>query len=98
MHTVLILTMLWLIHGYLTNRKLRTKLNTKYSSQERILFGVPQVLSQNLSTQNLLFNIFFSDIFVIMNKTTFASYADDNTLLFRSELITLRNDSVLLFK
>ena len=84
MHTVLILTMLRLIHGYLTNRKLRTKFNTKYSSQERILFQVPQVLSQNLSTQNLLFSIFLSEIFVIMNKTTFAGYAD-NTPYFSGQ-------------
>ena len=31
-----------LIHGYLTNRKQRTKTNSRYNSWEEILFRVPQ--------------------------------------------------------
>ena len=38
-------------------------------------------------------------LFVIMNKTTFASYADDNMLHFKSACwLTLNNDSVKLLK
>ena len=35
-----------LMHGYLSHRKQRTKVNHAYSSWEEILFGVPQ--SSNL--------------------------------------------------
>ena len=88
-----------LVHSYLTNRKQRTKINTKYSSWEEILFGVPQVSFPG----PLLFNIFLCDLFFIMNKTEFASYADDNTPYTSGQNIdnvirTLENDSVRLFK
>ena len=69
------LNALRLIHSYLTNRKQRIKINTKYSSWEEILFGVPQVSIIG----PLLFNIFLCDLFFIINETKFASYADDNT-------------------
>ena len=88
-----------LVHSYLTNRKQRTKINTKYSSWEEILFGVPQVPFPG----PLLFNIFLCDLFFIMNKTEFASYADDNTPYTSGQNIdnvirSLENDSVRLFK
>ena len=93
------LNALRLVHSYLTNRKLRTKINTKYSSSEEILFGVPQesILGPLLS------NIFLCDLFFIMNKTEFASYADDNTPYTSGQNIdnvirSLENDSVRLFK
>ena len=35
------LNTLRLVHSYLTNRKQRTKISTKYGSWEEILFGVP---------------------------------------------------------
>ena len=50
-------------------------MNTAYSSWEEILFGVPQ----GSVLRHLLFNIFICDLFSIMNKVDFASYAEDNT-------------------
>ena len=51
---------------YLSNSKIyqNTKINSTVSSCEKIFFGF----------------IFQCDLFFIMNKTDFASYADDNTL------------------
>ena len=59
-----------LVQNYLSNLKQRTKINTEYSS-----FGV----SQGSIVGPLLFNIFLCDLFLIMNNTELASYADDNT-------------------
>ena len=64
-----------LMQSYLGNRKQRTKINTAYSSWEEILFGV----SQDSILVPLLLNIFICDLFLIMKKVDFASYADDNT-------------------
>ena len=63
------------VRNYLSNRKQRTMINTEKSSWGEILFGVPRgsILGP------LLFNIFLSDLFLIMNSTELASYADDNT-------------------
>ena len=88
-----------LVHSYLTNRKQRTKINTKYSSWEEILFGVPQGSILGV----LLFNVFLCDLFFIMNESEFASYAHDNTSYTSGQNIdnvirTFENDSVRLFK
>ena len=58
-----------LIHNYLSHRKQRTKINSSYSSWEEILFGVPQgsILGP------LLFNIFVSALFLVLNDVEFAS-------------------------
>ncbi|MCH2405854.1 MAG: reverse transcriptase family protein [Nitrosopumilus sp.] len=64
-----------LIYEYLNDRKQRTKVNGSYSSWETLLSGVPQgsILGP------LLFNIFINDIFLFLDKTNIANYADDNT-------------------
>ena len=64
-----------LVHNYLSNRKQRTKINSTYSSLLEIIFGVPQgsILGP------LLFNIFPTSLFFIIEDTGIASYNDDNT-------------------
>ena len=69
------LTALKLVHNYVSNRKQRTKINSRYSSLLEIIFGVPQgsILGP------LLFNIFLIDLFFIIQDTDIANYADGNT-------------------
>ena len=69
------LPVLRLIHGYLLNRKQRTRINNSYTTWMEIFWGVPErsILGP------LLFNIFFADLFFIVNSTDIANYADDNT-------------------
>ena len=50
------------IHSYLNDRKQKVTINNQHSSFEEILFGVPQVSI----LRPLLFNIFISDLFLII--------------------------------
>ena len=59
---------------HLSNSNQRTKINTEYSSWEKTLFGVPQ----GSLLVPLFFNVFLSDIFLIMDNTDFAIYAGNN--------------------
>ena len=90
---------LYLIQNYLTNRKQRTKINYSYSPWSDILFGVPQgsILGP------LLFNIFLSDLFLIVKDVNIASYADDNTLYdscdtIEEVILSLKSSSEKLFQ
>ena len=69
------MSVLRFVHSYLKNRMQRTKINSEYSSWEKIMFGVRQ--GSVLGT--LLFNIFLCDLYLIMKNIDIASYADDNT-------------------
>ena len=51
-----------LIQNYVANRKQRTKVNDSYSLWSDILFGVPQ----SFILGPFLFNIFLSDLFLIV--------------------------------
>ena len=64
-----------LINSYLTDRKQRVRVNSKYSSWNDIIFGVPQgsILGP------LLFNIYLNDIFLFCKDSNLANYADDNS-------------------
>ena len=65
-----------LIQDNLANRKQSIKINDSYSPQSDILF----VATQGSILGPLLFNIFLSDLFLIVEDVNIASYTDDNTL------------------
>ena len=87
------------IQNYLANRKQRTKINDSYSPLSNILFGVPQ----GSTLGPLLFNIFLSDLFLIVKDVNIASFADDNTLydscdIIKEVILSLQSSSKKLFQ
>ena len=65
------------IYSYLKGRKQKVKLNAEYSYWKEILNGVPQgsVLGP------LLFNLFITDLFFVVENSEVCNYGDDNSLL-----------------
>ena len=87
-----------LIHGYLSNRKQRVKVNDVYSSWKDIVYCLPQrsILGP------LLFNIYLCELFYFLEDLDIASYADDTTVYTVSEkkesaIRALQTSSSLLF-
>ena len=93
------LSALKLMQNYLVERKQRTKITQTYCSWKEILFGV----SQGSILGPILFNIFLSDLFLVVQNVDFASYADDNAIYNSSEniddaILSLQESSKQLFK
>ena len=61
---------------YLAKRNWGAKIHESYTSREQIILGV----SKGWVLGPLLFNIFLSNIFIILNEIYNPSDADDNTL------------------
>ena len=93
------LTALRQVQNYLSNWKQRTKISTEYSLWKDILLVVQQDSMLGL----LLFNVFLCDLFLIMNNTESASYANDNMLYaiwnnIEELIVKLQNPSKTLFQ
>ena len=75
MLTTLISAVLRLGHDYLLNRKQRIKIENTYSAWVEIIFE----LSQSSILEALLFNMFWADLFFIINDIDIENIVDDNT-------------------
>ena len=83
------------MQSHLSERNQRTKINPAYSSWEEIPLG--SILGP------ILFNIFLSDLFLVVQNVDFASYADDNTIYDAGDnidevIFSLQESSKKLFK
>ena len=67
---------LTLIHSYFSNRRQRVKINGSYSTWRETNLGVPQ----GSLLGPLLFNIYITEIFHLINGSEICNYADDTTL------------------
>ena len=88
-----------LLLEYLTLRKQREKIGSSYSVWNEIKRVVPQVSILG----SLLFNVFFNDIFMFIEKTEVCNFADDNTIYecgedFSNILENLKHDLKILLK
>ena len=87
------------MQSYLSERTQRTKINQTHSFWEEILFGVPQ----GTILGPILFNIFLSHLFLVVQNGDFANYADDNTIYDAGDnidevILSLQESSKKLFK
>ena len=88
-----------LIHSYLSNRKQRLKINSRYKSCSEIVFGV----LQRSILGPLFFNSFICDMFYFLEEFDFANYEDNSTPYCASKsakfvVINLEQSSSILFE
>ena len=83
-----------LLMDYLSSSKQRTKVSSSYSKWSEIKHGIPQgpILGP------LLFNIFITDLFYVIEKSDICNFADDNTLYscganLKTVLVNLKHDA-----
>ena len=65
-----------LMYSYLKSRKQQVQINNKFSSENKVIAGVPQGSTDGPS----LFNLFIDDLFFFIQYCTLRNYADDNNL------------------